>query len=212
MIVGDRTVGRVRAVSELGAKAGAGIDVRVRALSTRSLRDIDFEVRPGEILGITGLAGAGYEEVLYAIFGSARASAGQLELGATTVPIRGLTPGRAMELGIALIPAERLLHGIAARATVEENETLTVLDQYFKAGFLRRSGLNEVAARLTAQLGIQPRNHQMQTDQLSGGNQQKVLLAKWLVRRPRVLSSTEPTQGVGRRGSGRHIHIHPPDG
>jgi ribose transport system ATP-binding protein len=153
-------------------------------------------VRAGEILGITGLAGAGYEEILYAAFGAGRGVSGTLELGSTQVEVRDLTPHSAMGLGIALIPAERLLHGIASRATVEENETITIVDSQFKRLLLRRSGLNAIASRLTAQLGIQPPDYQMQTDQLSGGNQQKVLLAKWLVRRPRALLLHEPTQGV----------------
>jgi ribose transport system ATP-binding protein len=196
MIVGDKTPSRARAVEELAASGGEDVALRLSGVSTRTLRDIDLVVRPGEILGITGLAGAGYEEVLYAVFGAEPAAAGQLELGSTRMPIRDLTPHRAMELGIALIPAERLLHGIASRATVEENETITIVDKYFKALLLRHGALDEVASRLTTQLGIQPKDHRMQTDQLSGGNQQKVLLAKWLVRRPRVLLLHEPTQGV----------------
>jgi ribose transport system ATP-binding protein len=196
MIVGDHTARRARAVEELAAKSEGDVALKLRNVSTRTLRQIDLTVRAGEILGITGLAGAGYEEVLYAAFGAGRGVSGRLELGSTQVDVRDLTPHRAMELGMALIPAERLLHGIASRATVEENETITILDSQFKRLFLRRSGLNEVASRLTAQLGIQPPDHEMQTDQLSGGNQQRVLLAKWLVRRPRVLLLHEPTQGV----------------
>lgn len=196
MIVGEHAARRARSAEELAARSDQDVALRLTKLSTRTLRDIDLVVRPGEILGITGLAGAGYEEVLYAVFGAGRGAAGQLELGTTRINVRELTPPRAMQLGMALIPAERLLHGIAARATVEENETLTILDQHFKQLFLRRSGLNAVAARLTSQLGIQPLDYQMQTDQLSGGNQQKVMLAKWLVRRPRVLLLHEPTQGV----------------
>jgi ribose transport system ATP-binding protein len=196
MIVGDHAGKRARSVEELAAKGEGDVDLKLLNLSTRTLREIDLTVRAGEILGITGLAGAGYEEILYAAFGAGRGVSGTLELGSTQVEVRDLTPHSAMGLGIALIPAERLLHGIASRATVEENETITIVDSQFKRLLLRRSGLNAVASRLTAQLGIQPPDYQMQTDQLSGGNQQKVLLAKWLVRRPRALLLHEPTQGV----------------
>jgi len=196
MIVGEHAARSARAAEELAARGDQDVPLRLHKLSTRTLREIDLTVPPGEILGITGLAGAGYEEILYAVFGAGRGATGSVELGPDLADVRELTPHRAMELGMALIPAERLLHGIAARVTVEENETLTVVDRYFKRLFLNRSALNVVASRLTMQLGIQPTDHQMQTDQLSGGNQQKVLLAKWLVRRPRVLLLHEPTQGV----------------
>ena len=173
-----------------------GVALELIGMRSRTLHDIDLSVAPGEILGLTGLAGAGYEEILYALFGAHPSASGRAILDGRPLALRGLTPQTAMRAGIALIPADRMRDGLAGTATLEENVTLNTVDRYFRRMLLRRPELRKTADQLTGEFGIRPANAGLQMNSFSGGNQQRVLLAKWLTVKPRILLLHEPTQGV----------------
>ena len=173
-----------------------GVALELTGMRSRTLHDIDLSVAPGEILGLTGLAGAGYEEILYALFGAHPSASGQAIVHGRPLALRGLTPQGAMQAGIALIPADRVRDGLAGTATLEENVTLNTVDRYFRGMLLRRPELRKTADQLIREFGIRPANAGLQMNSFSGGNQQRVLLAKWLTAEPRILLLHEPTQGV----------------
>jgi len=194
MIVGRHLTARSADTGQTAADAAVALELT--GLKSRTLHDIDLSVAQGEILGLTGLAGAGYEEILYALFGAHPSASGQVIVHGKTVALRGLLPQAAMQAGIALIPADRMRDGLAGTATLEENVTLNVVDRYFRRMFLRRTELQQTADRLIRDFGIRPANVGLQMNSFSGGNQQRVLLAKWLTGKPKILLLHEPTQGV----------------
>ena len=176
--------------------AQPGVALELTGFRSRTLRDVSLSVAPGEILGLTGLAGSGYEEVIYSLFGAHPSATGAMVLDGTPMTLRTLTPRTAIDAGIALIPADRMREGLAGTATLEENVTLNVVNSYFRRMLLRRPELRRTADQLVRDFRIRPANTNLQMENFSGGNQQRVLLAKWLARKPRILLLHEPTQGV----------------
>ena len=168
----------------------------LRGLSTKSLHSLSLDLTPGAIIGLTGLAGSGYEEILYAAFGASVGVSGTMTLDGTDIDIKSLTPRRAMEHGIGLVPADRLRQGVAGTISIEENLSLPLLTKYFRGGALRPRLIAQSSDRLVADYSIKPDDRKAAIATLSGGNQQKVVLAKWLQSEPRVLLLHEPTQGV----------------
>lgn len=172
-------------------------DVALTARNVRGsvVRSFSIDLNRGEIVGLTGLLGMGQEQVPHLLFGSQRAT-GEVRVGTRTVDLRRMTPHRAIDSGIALLPANRLRDGAAQEATVTENVTLPLLSTYFKGGVLRhRRERREVAAQLR-QFQVVPPEPTRVFAKLSGGNQQKALLAKWFATRPQIFLLHEPTQGV----------------
>jgi ribose transport system ATP-binding protein len=176
--------------------AQPGVALQLTDFRSRTLRDVSLSVAPGEILGLTGLAGSGYEEIIYSLFGAHPSATGRLLLDGTALALRTLTPRAAIEAGIALIPADRMREGLAGTATLEENVTLNVMSSYFRRMLLRRPELRRTADQLVRDFRIRPADTSLKMESFSGGNQQRVLLAKWLASRPRILLLHEPTQGV----------------
>ncbi|HEV7706974.1 MAG TPA: ATP-binding cassette domain-containing protein, partial [Asanoa sp.] len=180
----------------------------VDGLSGGALRDLSFAARPGEIIGFAGLPGSGYDEVPYLLTGARRATGGAVRLDDTSMSAPELRPRSAIRLGMALLPADRPRAGCAPALTVRENMTLPNLP-----GFTRmRSVLNQRRERRVAldqaeRYGVTPLRTESALRFLSGGNQQKVLLAKWMLGAPRVLALHEPTQGVD-VGAKREIFAH----
>jgi ribose transport system ATP-binding protein len=170
--------------------------VRVNGLVTGRLREVSFSARRGEILGLTGLIGSGYDEVVYALFGAGNAQSGSLRVEGVTYHLPALNPSRAMTLGISLIPGDRHVQGAISQLSITDNLTSVTLNQYFRRCVLRRRGLHECARRLSSLYDIRPADPELEYGVLSGGNQQKALLAKWLQLTPRILLLHEPTQGV----------------
>ena len=154
---------------------------------------VDLEVRRGEVVGIAGLTGSGREEILPLIFGAA-ARAGQVLLDGRPVPAH---PRGAMRAGLALVPADRRAEGAVLESTLRENLSLTDLGRFTtRLGRLRRAAETQEAEGWIARLDVRPARSEAIFALLSGGNQQKIVLAKWLRRRPRVLLLDEPSQGV----------------
>jgi len=173
-------------------------DVREIALEVRQLRglvvdSIDIKARRGEVLGIAGLTGSGRDEVLPLLFGVS-SRGGEVKVDGRPVPG---DPRGAMAAGMALVPADRRGEGAIVGFSVRENFTLTDLKRHSRrSGRLNRSAERAEASGWVERLDVRPRRPDAVFSTLSGGNQQKVVLAKWLRRKPRVLLLDEPTQGV----------------
>jgi ribose transport system ATP-binding protein len=169
--------------------------LEVRGLTREGVfRDVSFTVRGGEILGIGGLVGAGRTEVVRAIFGADPVDGGEMRLGGSRV--RPRSPREAIRLGIGLVPEDRKGLGLILGMAVRENVSLANLDALTRAGFIRRRREREVAEEYIASLSIRTPSAEQPTRLLSGGNQQKVVLAKWLFTRSKLLIFDEPTRGV----------------
>jgi len=182
----------------------APVVLEVRGLARgRELEDISFEIRAGEILGLAGLVGSGRTEVARAVFGADRVDAGEIEVEGKPVKIRG--PRQAARHGIAMLPESRKEQGLVMIRSVRENVTLATLDQFAEAGLVNGRRERAATRRLASDLAIRTPSVDAPVVTLSGGNQQKVLFAKWLVRTPRVLVADEPTRGVD-VGAKRQIH------
>jgi ABC-type sugar transport system ATPase subunit len=171
-------------------------DVRlaVSGLSTGVLHDVSLKVRAGEIVGLAGLVGSGRSEVARLIFGADPLDAGGIELEGRAVRVRG--PGHAARLGIALVPESRKEEGLLMIRSIRENVTLATLPRYATAGVVRRDQERRRAEDLARRLDVRAPSTKARVGSLSGGNQQKVLFAKWLAAEPKLLIADEPTRGI----------------
>lgn len=168
----------------------------VTGLRGDRLRSLDLDVAPGEIVGIAGLLGSGAENVPYLLFGAHRAEAGQITIGGRHIDISRHQPASAVDAGFSFIPADRNRDGIAREIEVDRNMMLLVLGRFRKGGRLRSRLLRSTAGERAEHFDVRPRRTDRPAGTLSGGNAQKVVLAKWLETNPRVLLLHEPTQGV----------------
>ena len=168
----------------------------VRGLSTSLAREITFDLHEGEILGLAGLVGSGYEDSVYSLFGSDATATGTFTLEGREHDFAKNTPYEAKNLGMALVPADRKREGSVADLSVSENMNVTVLDRFFSAGFLKHGKLRDNARQLLMEFDVRPPIPTMDYGQFSGGNQQKAMMAKWQQTNPKVLLLHEPTQGV----------------
>jgi ribose transport system ATP-binding protein len=176
-------------------RPGEPADIFVWGLSGDVVRDLSLELRRGEVVGLTGLPGSGFEEVPYLLFGARHSSSGLLELG-TGLDLTKMTPDRALAAGIALLPADRARDGAVGSLSVASNIALPVLARYAGGLGLDRRSLKRDVGALLADHGVRPRDPGLPFEALSGGNQQRALLAKWLQMRPKLLLLDEPTRGV----------------
>jgi rhamnose transport system ATP-binding protein len=158
-------------------------------------RDISFEVHQGEILGLAGLVGAGRTEVAQALFGIDRPDNGEIQLGGEPVQID--SPAKAMQLGLAYVPEDRLTQGLILEFPIRSNITSPIwqkISRWF--GLLDFARERSIAQDFFQRLSIRAQGINQRTQSLSGGNQQKVVLAKWLTTKPKLLMLDEPTRGV----------------
>lgn len=166
----------------------------VEGLSGRRVSDVSFEVRAGEVVGIGGLAGSGRSELLRLLAGAQKVSAGTVRVDGSGPVGRGV--GRALDAGIALVPEERRAQGVILSAPIAENIAIANLRSVSPGGVVSQRRIVQLARQALADLQIKARGVRQPVGQLSGGNQQKVVLAKMLARNPRVLLMDEPTRGI----------------
>jgi rhamnose transport system ATP-binding protein len=170
--------------------------VSVRGLSGAGfVQEVNFEVRAGEILGFFGLVGAGRSEVAQMLFGITPPDQGEIRLNNQVVRLRSSRD--AMRLGISLVPEDRHQQGLVLPFPIRANETLPILRRLANGlGLVDRVKENAIAQRVTEQMRVVASGVEQPTNTLSGGNQQKVLIGKWLIPEPRVLILDQPTRGV----------------
>jgi ribose transport system ATP-binding protein len=192
MIIGRR----LQALSIERERTATGAAVSITGLNGRYARGVSLTVHRGEVVGLTGLLGSGFEEIPYYVFGARRAFAGRLAIDGKTYDLRAMSPSRALEAGVALLPADRHRDGSVGSLSLGDNVTVPALHKYRSRIGLNRRRMRSDARRLLAQFDVRPPDPRLTYQSLSGGNQQKALLAKWLQTKPSLLLLHEPTQGV----------------
>jgi ribose transport system ATP-binding protein len=169
--------------------------LRVERLSSVGrFQDVSFGVRRGEVVGLADLVGAGRSEVARAIFGADPIDGGVVLVDGRQVTIR--SPEDAIDAGIALLPEDRKTQGLVLVLPVKVNSTLSVLDKISRWGVLNHAKRDALARKAVADLRVRTPSIDFRVRNLSGGNQQKVVIAKWLAANPRVLIFDEPTRGI----------------
>jgi len=182
--------------------------LQVRGLDGGTVRGFGIEAGAGEVVGLTGLIGSGYDEVPYLLYGARAATAGTLALDGGVTRLPGLTPRAAIARGIVLIPADRGHAGVIGPLPVSDNVTMPALGATPRRWLLDRRGMVARAGALGRRFEVRPADATLPVAALSGGNQQKVVLAKWFQMAPKLILLDEPTQGVdigARQTVFRHI-------
>jgi ribose transport system ATP-binding protein len=175
-------------------KPGA-VRLQVKDLADHgNIAGVSFDVRAGEVLGIAGLMGAGRSEILRTLFGANRKTAGTVTLDGKPLEVRDASS--AIAAGIGFVTEDRKGQGLVLGMSVRENATLVHLESYARLGFVDSKAERQAVDGLIEQLRVRTRDAELDVKSLSGGNQQKVVFAKWLARPPKVLLLDEPTRGV----------------
>lgn len=159
-----------------------------------AFENISFELRKGEILGMAGLVGAGRTNVARAIFGVEPPTSGRIQVEGREVAVT--SSQQAIELGLAYVPEDRQLHGLIPAMSIASNISLSMLQKYARRGWLRDAVERKAAYDAACQMEVRASHIWQNARELSGGNQQKVVLAKWLSTKPRILILDEPTRGI----------------
>lgn len=170
--------------------------LKVSGMTGEFVSGVSMEVSGGQVLGITGIVGSGWEFVLEYLFGSRKATAGSLEIGGKSEQLSSMTPITARALSMVMVPSDRLAHAVVAELSVQENIMQPTLYQVYRTGFLRLKELGSKCASILDKYGIVPKNPKLPISALSGGNQQKAVIVKWLETGPGYVLLNEPTQGV----------------
>jgi ribose transport system ATP-binding protein len=168
--------------------------LEIKHIKTRKLKDVQLHLKKGEILGLVGLVGSGRTELVRALFGADKVANKSIILDGKEVRIN--SPIDAINLGLALVPEERKLQGLLLGFSVEQNISLAVLAQLTERGFINAKDESAVADRQIKALNIKTPSARTRIRTLSGGNQQKAILGRWLEMKPRILVMDEPTKGI----------------
>ncbi|MDF2614611.1 MAG: transporter related protein [Clostridia bacterium] len=171
-----------------------GIMLKVENLTNDYVKDVSFELKKGEILGFAGLVGAGRTETMRAIFGADKKTTGRVHLDGREIHIKA--PEDAIACGIALCPEDRKEEGIIGGRAIKENISIGILKKLTKRGFVDRNKEINLAESSVKELRIRTPHIEKKIRELSGGNQQKTILARWLAAHPKVLILDEPTKGI----------------
>jgi ribose transport system ATP-binding protein len=173
----------------------SSVVLKVENLTRKGVfKNISFELHQGEILGFSGLVGAGRTEVMRAIFGADSYDSGTVTLNGEPMPRNSI--GKSIKLGFGLVPEDRISQGFTPLLSVERNIALTNYDTLASAGFVKVAKEKKLGEKMVKHLNVKPANSQLRVGELSGGNQQKAVLAKWLSRDLKVLIIDEPTAGI----------------
>jgi rhamnose transport system ATP-binding protein len=175
-------------------RGGVVLEARGLACSAAGVRDVSFELHAGEIFGLAGLVGSGRSELARTLFGLTPADGGELRLRGAAIRVD--SPGAAVALGLAYVPEDRRRHGVVPEMSVAANVTLAVLKEISSGPFLDARRERELVGGFVQRFAIKTPSIETPVGNLSGGNQQKVALARWLATKPAVLVLDEPTQGV----------------
>jgi len=168
--------------------------LEIKNLNCNIAKDISFKLRRGEVLGLFGLIGSGRTETVEGIIGIREIESGEITLEGKKIKIKN--PIEAKEFGIGYIPSDRKQDGLVLVNTVKNNLTITIIDEVSKAGIIQSKLEYEHCETWIEKLGIKTRSRNTEVIALSGGNQQKVVIAKWLLTGPKVLIMNDPTRGI----------------
>jgi rhamnose transport system ATP-binding protein len=174
--------------------AGVVLSLENVSCATSGLKSVSFDVRAGEVFGLAGLVGAGRTELARVLFGITPADDGTIRLNDAEVVIHN--PQQAVRAGIAYVPEDRRRHGVILEMAIAANITMAIHPRIFPGGWLRPGAERQLAENYIRDLAIKTLSADLPGGSLSGGNQQKVALARWLATNPKVLILDEPTQGV----------------
>ena len=168
--------------------------MEVRSVNTRKLHDVSFELKKGEILGLVGLVGAGRTEIVRAICGADKVRGHEVIIDGKKMRIKN--PADAKNAGIGLLPEDRKLQGLVLPFSVQSNITMASLERICKGGFINASEEKNIANRQIENLSVKTPSAQTKVVSLSGGNQQKCIVGRWLEINPQILILDEPTRGI----------------
>lgn len=202
-MIGRKTAALTTADEELASKCTGRPLMTVEHLNCGSrLKDVSFELREGEVLGLAGLMGSGRTEVVESLFGLNKDASGQVTINGQPYEIKGVR--QAIDSGLALIPEDRRREGLVLMHSVEENLIVPIFDKLKRGLLLENKKVADIAERSISDMAIKTHSRKTPAFNLSGGNQQKIVVGKWLNSAPSVLLLDEPTAGVD-VGSKREI-------
>ena len=202
-MIGRKTAALTTADEELASKCTGRPLMTVEHLNCGSrLKDVSFELREGEVLGLAGLMGSGRTEVVVSLFGLNKDASGQVTINGQSYEIKGVR--HAIDSGLALIPEDRRREGLVLMHSVEENLIVPIFDKLKRGLLLENKKVADIAERSISDMAIKTHSRKTPAFNLSGGNQQKIVVGKWLNSAPSVLLLDEPTAGVD-VGSKREI-------
>jgi ribose transport system ATP-binding protein len=192
MMVGRVIYEQPKAKSEV--PEGAPVVLEVKNLVAQNVKNVSFKLKKGEILGFAGLMGAGRTETMRALFGADPKTGGEVLLDGK--PVRIDSPVEAVNHGIGYLSEDRKAFGLAVGLSVSDNSVMANLDEFTSGGFVKRKKVDQITREYVDKLSIKTPSVNQLIKNLSGGNQQKVVIAKWLIKNCGILIFDEPTRGI----------------